>query len=40
MKSIKYELVQEMAGMGAKVMHPYSILPCSVKNIPIKILNT
>lgn len=40
MKSIHYKLVQEMAGMGAKVMHPYSILPCSVKNIPIKILNT
>jgi aspartate kinase len=40
MKSIKYELVQEMAGMGAKVMHPYSIIPCSLKNIPIKILNT
>ena len=40
MKSIKYELVQEMAGMGAKVMHPYSILPCSIKKIPIKILNT
>ena len=40
MKSIPYKLVQEMAGMGAKVMHPYSILPCSVKNIPIKILNT
>jgi len=40
MKSIHYKLVQEMAGMGAKVMHPYSILPCSIKNIPIKILNT
>jgi len=40
MKEVKYEIVQEMAGMGAKVMHPYSILPCQQKNIPIKIFNT
>lgn len=40
MKEVKYEIVQEMAGMGAKVMHPYSILPCKQKNIPIKIVNT
>jgi diaminopimelate decarboxylase/aspartate kinase len=40
MKKVKYEIVQEMAGMGAKVMHPYSILPCQEKKIPIKIYNT
>jgi aspartate kinase len=40
MKEVKYDLVQEMAGMGAKVMHPYSILPCQQKNIPIKLFNT
>ena len=40
MKEVKYEIVQEMTGMGAKVMHPYSILPCQQKNIPIKIFNT
>jgi len=39
-KEVKYDLVQEMAGMGAKVMHPYSILPCQQKNIPIKLFNT
>lgn len=37
---IAYEYVQEMAGMGAKVMHPYSIIPCAQKNIPIIIKNT
>jgi aspartate kinase len=37
---IGYEYVQEMAGMGAKVMHPYSIMPCAKKNIPIIIKNT
>jgi len=37
---IGYEYVQEMAGMGAKVMHPYSIMPCAQKNIPIIIKNT
>lgn len=40
MKKVNYEIVQEMAGMGAKVMHPYSILPCQEKKIPIKIYNT
>jgi aspartate kinase len=40
MNKIGYEYVQEMAGMGAKVMHPYSILPCAKKNIPIIIKNT
>jgi aspartate kinase len=40
MKEVKYEIVQEMAGMGAKVMHPYSIAPCQEKGIPIKLFNT
>ena len=40
MNKIGYEYVQEMAGMGAKVMHPYSIMPCAKKNIPIIIKNT
>ena len=40
MAEVNYILVQEMAGMGAKVMHPYSILPCKEKNIPIKLFNT
>jgi diaminopimelate decarboxylase/aspartate kinase len=33
-------VVQELAAMGAKVMHPASILPCSLNNIPIVIKNT
>jgi diaminopimelate decarboxylase/aspartate kinase len=37
---INYDVIQEMAGMGAKVMHPFSILPCQQKNIPIIIKNT
>ena len=37
---IDYELCQEMAGMGAKVLHPYCILPCKKANIPIYIKNT
>ena len=40
MTEVNYNIVQEMAGMGAKVMHPYSILPCQEKNIPIKLFNT
>ena len=40
MPEISYQLVQEMAGMGAKVMHPYSILPCQIGSIPIKLFNT
>jgi aspartate kinase len=39
-KEIDYNIVQELSAMGAKVMHPSSILPCMVKDIPIKILNT
>lgn len=37
---IDYELIQELASMGAKVMHPLSIKPCSDKNIPIYVKNT
>lgn len=37
---INYEAAQEVAAMGAKVIHPYCILPCANKNIPIYIRNT
>lgn len=37
---IEYSLAQELSAMGAKVMHPASILPCAIKNIPINIVNT
>jgi len=32
---IDFNMAQEMAGMGAKVLHPYSIKPCQQENIPI-----
>ena len=37
---IDYELIQELASMGAKVMHPLSIKPCADSNIPIYVKNT
>jgi diaminopimelate decarboxylase/aspartate kinase len=37
---VNYEAAQEVAAMGAKVIHPYCILPCAQKNIPIHIKNT
>lgn len=37
---IEYSMVREISHMGAKVMHPLSILPCESKNIPIIVKNT
>ena len=39
-KNIGYNTAQEIAAMGAKVIHPYCILPCAKKNIPIIIKNS
>ena len=39
-KNIVYGQAQEIAAMGAKVIHPFCILPCAEKNIPILIKNT
>ena len=39
-KNINYSTAQELAAMGAKVLHPYCILPCARENIPIMIKNT
>jgi bifunctional diaminopimelate decarboxylase / aspartate kinase len=39
-KKLDYQSAKEMAGMGAKVLHPYCINPCYQKNIPIEIKNT
>jgi aspartate kinase len=39
-ENIDYDLIQEIASMGAKVMHPLSIKPCADKNIPIYVKNT
>lgn len=37
---LNYEIAQEMAGMGAKIIHPYCIKPCQKDNIPIIIRNS
>ncbi len=37
---VNYEAAQEVAAMGAKVLHPFCILPCAQKGIPIHIKNT
>jgi len=37
---VNYDAAQEVAAMGAKVIHPYCILPCAIKSIPIQIKNT
>jgi aspartate kinase len=37
---VHYDAAQEVAAMGAKVIHPYCILPCAQKLIPIHIKNT
>lgn len=39
-EKIDYKLIQEVASMGAKVMHPASIIPCMEKSIPIYVTNT
>lgn len=39
-ENIDYNCAQELAAMGARVIHPYSILPCKKNKIPIKIKNT
>ena len=39
-ESVNYEAAQEVSAMGAKVIHPYCILPCAKNNIPIHIKNT
>jgi len=38
--TISYDLIQELASMGAKVMHPLSIIPCQLKSIPIYVKST
>ncbi len=39
-QSIKYSVCQEAAAMGSQLIHPFSILPCESKKIPIHIRNT
>ena len=37
---VSYEEASELAVLGAKVLHPKTILPAVTKNIPVRILNT
>lgn len=37
---ISFEEATEMAHFGAKVLHPYTILPAVEKNIPVRVLNS
>lgn len=37
---LDYDISQELAGWGTKVIHPFCIKPCKDKNIPIHIRNT
>ena len=39
-KEVSYKEASELAFMGAKVLHPKTILPAISKNIPVRILNT
>lgn len=39
-ENINYNTAQELAAMGAKVLHPYCILPCANSKVPILIKNT
>lgn len=39
-EAISYEEAAEMAAMGARVLHPLTIEPARMKNIPIKVLNS
>lgn len=39
-ETISYQLIQELAATGAKVMHPLSIIPCQLKSIPIYVKST
>ena len=38
--SVSFEEASEIASLGAKVLHPKTILPAVEKNIPVRILNT
>lgn len=40
LRSLHYEEAQEIASMGAKVLHPRSIPPCRKHRIPLHVLST
>ncbi len=40
LRALTYEEAQEIAGMGAKVLHPRAIAPCQLQGIPLHVLST
>jgi len=40
LKQLSFEEAAELAYFGAKIMHPSSIMPCKLKNIPVRLKNT
>lgn len=40
LRALTYEEAQEIAGMGAKVLHPRAIAPCQLHGIPLHVLST
>ncbi len=39
-EELSFEEAAELAYFGAKILHPSSVLPAKLKNIPVKLLNT
>ncbi|MFA8433355.1 MAG: aspartate kinase [Marinifilaceae bacterium] len=37
---LSFEEAAELAYFGAKIMHPASVMPCKLKNIPVRLKNT
>ena len=37
---LSFDVAAELAYFGAKILHPSSVLPAKLKNIPVKLLNT
>ncbi|RUT79151.1 aspartate kinase [Ancylomarina longa] len=40
LEQLSFEEAAELAYFGAKIMHPSSIMPCKLKNIPVRLKNT
>ncbi len=39
-EELSFEEAAELAYFGAKILHPSSVLPAKLKNVPVKLLNT
>lgn len=40
LQQLSFDEAAELAYFGAKIMHPSSIMPCKLKNIPVRLKNT